>query len=176
MSGRTTFGIQGRKVIEDELNDEPEWIMKTLNLRQVDRELERENIRLPDFQRDKVLGKAKAIAEAVKQNHMNKKTHTLVGDSIKIGNYNEINWVIDGQHRLTAIRRLVKKYQKNDELKILDTKILLVIIKFKNRKETLEYYNQINKDRKEIPPNNQALKDIFKDGGYLTCDSDSDSE
>ena len=68
MSGKTTFGIQGQKAIQDEIDNN--WIVKGLTFTQLDREISRAHITMPDFQRDELPKKTKAIQRKIINYHL----------------------------------------------------------------------------------------------------------
>ena len=87
--------------------------------------------------------------------------------------------MIDGQHRAKAIQNICDsvKDKSNDSIKrLLETRVLLQITRFKNRKEALEYYNIINIERQPVRANKDTLTKIFDDEAFLSCESDSDSD
>ena len=118
---RTSHGIVGKDLgISDK-----SCIIKSLTNKQIINYLEDNTFRIPDFQRELEIDKVNNIAECFKEKNKSGENYFIHHGFIsicKIGDHKHF-WIVDGQHRLEAIK-LLKDYNFNVLLRIKKCKMI----------------------------------------------------
>lgn len=100
---------------------------------------EQNNLEVPPFQASLDVNKIEEMVESFKQCKSHFLSQLLLTiANVKIGN-NEINYVMDGQHRMQMIKILYEQYGENMQ-------VILAIHKVKNENMLKQLFNTLNKD------------------------------
>ena len=172
--GRTTWGTQGVKICETE---EGNCALKTYSINRFLREIKVDNIQIPEYQRDLIKEKTKDIYKDLRKNYKRRSNYLLIGDPIKVARYNDTNFVIDGQHRIEAMKLLKRLESRRSEEFGECTKVIKVncmFIAFIDQEEAEDYYRKINIDRQNALLIKQEYMNKAFDDGLLDCESDTE--
>ncbi len=175
--GRTTWGTQGRTICE---TDESNCALKTFTIDRFLREIAVGNVRIPEYQRDLIKEKTTAIYQDIRRAYKRRTNYFLIGDPIKIARYNDKNFIIDGQHRIEAMK-IIKRLEDNRPGEFKDCtkkiKVNCMFIEFIDIEEAKEYYDKINIDRQNPLLIKQSYMNKAFADDFLSCsDSDSNEE